>query len=313
MSGHYESVSHSIYFIFPLSSGLTLDERIACSAAGQQQQQGQHKTGIAGASGTSATADDAAAIVVPLIVLTVWRTAGVTVAAASRDLRCRLNGEDIAMEAHLIPGQCLSSNVCVVLPWRHTSSLVSVCQSVFIVLPRRHTSFLISVYHPMFVLYRHGGKPHPWSVLYRHGSTPHPWSVFIILCLCCIAMVAHLIPGQCCIVMVAHLIPGQCCIVMVAHLNPGQCCIVMVAHLNPGQCCIVMVAHLNPGQCCIVMVAHLNFIIPFLVMYGKYQIWNLKNLYAHASFLFATGTTAKRSKSRRKIILTNYRRSQLIF
>ena len=246
MSGHYESVSHSIYFIFPLSSGLTLDERIACSAAGQQQQQGQHKTGIAGASGTSATADDAAAIVVPLIVLTVWRTAGVTVAAASRDLRCRLNGEDIAMEAHLIPGQCLSPNVCVVLPWRHTSSLVSVCQSVFIVLPLRHTSFLISVYHPMFVLYRHGGKPHPWSV-------------FIILCLCCIAMVAHLIPGQCCIVMVAHLIPGQCCIVMVAHLNPGQCCIVMVAHLNPGQCCIVMVAHLN-------------FIIPFLVMYGKYQI-----------------------------------------
>ncbi|KAK3738795.1 hypothetical protein RRG08_035675 [Elysia crispata] len=83
--------------------GLTLDERIACSAAGHPQQQGQYKAGP-GTSGSGATADDSTAIVVPLVVLTVWRTAGVTVAAASRDLRCRLNGQDIAMEAHLIPG-----------------------------------------------------------------------------------------------------------------------------------------------------------------------------------------------------------------
>ncbi|GFR70425.1 hypothetical protein ElyMa_005653100 [Elysia marginata] len=94
------------YVIVFDAQGLTLDERLACSAAGNPQHPGQQKAG-AGASGTVA-ADDSAAIVVPLVVLTVWRTAGVTVAAASRDLRCRLNGQDIAMEAHLIPGQsCL--------------------------------------------------------------------------------------------------------------------------------------------------------------------------------------------------------------
>ncbi|RUS72436.1 hypothetical protein EGW08_019798 [Elysia chlorotica] len=75
--------------------GLTLDERIACTGASGS---------VTAGSVTAGPADDSAAIVVPLVVLTVWRTAGVTVAAASRDLRCRLNGQDIAMEAHLIPG-----------------------------------------------------------------------------------------------------------------------------------------------------------------------------------------------------------------
>ncbi|GFO01897.1 hypothetical protein PoB_002840200 [Plakobranchus ocellatus] len=72
--------------------GLTLNERIACSPSAQ------HKPG-------PTTLDDSgAAIVVPLMVVTIWRTAGVTVAPASKDLRCQLNGQDIGMEANLIPG-----------------------------------------------------------------------------------------------------------------------------------------------------------------------------------------------------------------
>ncbi|XP_005106420.2 uncharacterized protein LOC101851290 [Aplysia californica] len=70
--------------------GLTLDESIACVKQT--------------AGGSAPQSQDDNDIVVPLVMLTVWRTSGVTVCPASRDLKCKLNGEDISTEANIIPG-----------------------------------------------------------------------------------------------------------------------------------------------------------------------------------------------------------------
>ena len=63
--------------------GLTLDESIACVKRGEDKHD----------------------IVVPLVTVTVWKTSGVTILPASRDLKCVLNDEEINGEANLIPGQ----------------------------------------------------------------------------------------------------------------------------------------------------------------------------------------------------------------
>ncbi|BFZ10978.1 hypothetical protein BsWGS_14017 [Bradybaena similaris] len=73
--------------------GLTLDETVACTS----------RHNLSSKSKSSAGEDDSN-IAVPLILLTVWKTAGVTVSPASRDLKCKLNGQDIETEAHFIPG-----------------------------------------------------------------------------------------------------------------------------------------------------------------------------------------------------------------
>lgn len=81
-----------------LISGLTLDEKVACSP--------QQST-LRNAKSSSPTEDGSsnASIAVPLMLLTVWRTSGVTVFPASRDLKCKLNGVDIGLETHFIPGE----------------------------------------------------------------------------------------------------------------------------------------------------------------------------------------------------------------
>ena len=70
---------------------MTLNDQIAC---------------VRHTPGTSRTvAGDGDEIVVPLVTLTVWKTSGVTVTPASRDLQCSLNGEVIDVEANIIPGK----------------------------------------------------------------------------------------------------------------------------------------------------------------------------------------------------------------
>lgn len=82
---------HMNMFILP---GLTLDEKVACTSRHNLSSKSKSSSG-----------EDDSNIAVPLILLTVWKTAGVTVSPASRDLKCKLNGEDIETEAHFIPGQ----------------------------------------------------------------------------------------------------------------------------------------------------------------------------------------------------------------
>ncbi|CAG5118019.1 unnamed protein product [Candidula unifasciata] len=72
---------------------LTLDEKVICTS--------QHSLSL---KSKATSGGDDCNIAVPLMLLTVWKTAGVTVSPASRDLKCKLNGEDIEAEAHFIPG-----------------------------------------------------------------------------------------------------------------------------------------------------------------------------------------------------------------
>lgn len=69
--------------------GLTQSECIACLSKSQP-------------ATTSHQEED---IVVPLMIITVWKTSGVSVSPASRDLKCHLNGADIGSEANIIPGK----------------------------------------------------------------------------------------------------------------------------------------------------------------------------------------------------------------
>ncbi|CAL1542744.1 unnamed protein product, partial [Lymnaea stagnalis] len=71
--------------------GLTQDESIASSSK----------------SPTASASHQDGDIVVPLVIVTVWKTSGVTVSPASRDLKCHLNGVDIGSEANIIPGNQL--------------------------------------------------------------------------------------------------------------------------------------------------------------------------------------------------------------
>ncbi|XP_059151050.1 uncharacterized protein LOC131937544 isoform X2 [Physella acuta] len=68
--------------------GLTQSECIACLSKSQPATASHHEEDI----------------VVPLMIITVWKTSGVTVSPASRDLKCHLNGADIGSEANIIPG-----------------------------------------------------------------------------------------------------------------------------------------------------------------------------------------------------------------
>ncbi|KAI8771692.1 CAunnamed protein product [Biomphalaria glabrata] len=64
--------------------GLTQNENIACSLRSGGQQDSD--------------------IIVPLVLITVWKTSGVTISPANRDLNCTLNGVNIESEANIIPG-----------------------------------------------------------------------------------------------------------------------------------------------------------------------------------------------------------------